>query len=384
MFRSSLLPLVLLIPAASSASAAEIHVPGDYATLQAAIDAASPDDVIVVSGPGSQDPVVVDKPLTILGDPTFNIKVTCLSLGSGPPVHGFHLAGPGSGRVVLGNVTSTTGDCLYPGSSIFGGGFDELHIFNATFIPKPLLSGLAHGSSSILVDVPHVLVEGSEVVGGKSDNDDCYAGTGALYDEVFAAIEAPSSTVTVLDSKIRGAGPANYYCCSFCGRGICPPVLPAGGEGGNGVVASVVFVDAASVVAGGIGSTFVIEPIHLACGKKPDGFPFIAGAVHVLPGDIDGSGATPLGGAFTLSFDVPGPMAVLFFSTTVSSPTLVHGVGYSFLASPVLLGPVSTGAPQSLSFAVPQSAALLGLEGGFQIFDVALGLTAPAVGVLGP
>jgi hypothetical protein len=45
---------------------------------------------------------------------------------------------------------------------------------------------------------------------------------------------------------------------------------------------------------------------------------------------------------------------------------------------------ITAGAPQSVSFAVPTDAALLGLEGGFQILDLTLGLTAPVVGVLGP
>lgn len=378
MSRKPLIALALLAGGSAQAHAAEIHVPGDHPTLQAAIDAASPGDVILVSI--NSDPVVVDKPLTILGDPVFDIKVSCMGSTG---IHGFRLAGPGIGRVVIGNVTSTTGDCFQPGSSIGGGGFEELHVFNATFIPKPLLSGQARGSSSIKVDVPLILVEGSDIVGGKADADDCYM-DGSLYDDVTYAIEAPASTVTILDSKISGGGPALFYCCDCCNECSCPPVLPKGGEGGNGVVANDVFVDAASVVTGGTGSTFEVVVPGLTCAKKPDGLAFIAGAVHQLPGNIDGSGATPLGGTFTLTFDVPGPLAVLFFSTAVGAPALIPGAGYAYLASPVLAGPVPTGAPQSVAFAVPAVPALLGLEGGFQIFDVTLGLTAPAVGVLGP
>jgi hypothetical protein len=71
------------------------------------------------------------------------------------------------------------------------------------------------------------------------------------------------------------------------------------------------------------------------CGKKPDGAAFIASAVHYLPGTISGSGATPLGGMYTLTFDVPGPLAVLFFSNGVSAPVLIPGAGYSYLAAPV-------------------------------------------------
>jgi hypothetical protein len=101
-------------------------------------------------------------------------------------------------------------------------------------------------------------------------------------------------------------------------------------------------------------------------------------------GDVILVDTSPLGGTFTLSFDVPGRFAVLFFSSGVAAPLLLPGAGYSYLVAPLLVGPVGTGAPQILSFPVPAAAALLGLEGGFQIFDLTLGLTAPAVGVLGP
>jgi hypothetical protein len=103
-----------------------------------------------------------------------------------------------------------------------------------------------------------------------------------------------------------------------------------------------VFADAASVVTGGTGATFLaypsVSPPGIACGKKPDGAAFVAGAVHMLPGNLAGSGATPLGGAFTLSFNVPGPFAALFFSTAVGTPALIPGAGYSYLASPLLIG----------------------------------------------
>jgi hypothetical protein len=389
MFRCFLLALCLLGVCASLVSAEEIHVPGDYPDLKTAVRWASAGDVILVSTGVIQDPVVIDKSLTILGDPVLKIGVKCgfdpICTLCPPADHGFRLEGPGAGRVVIGNAVSFHLDCFWPASVIGGGGFEELHVFNSTFSATIALSGVANGFSTIKVDVPHVLIDGSEVVGGKPDADDCY-GDGHLPSEIYAAIEAPASEVTILSSRISGGGDSHFYCCM--GGCTCPAELPSGGDGGHGVVANAVFVDSASVVTGGEGSTFFAKLSSsdpgVQCGTKPDGAAFVAGAVHPLPGAIAGSGVTPLGGTFTLTFNVPGPLAVLFVSPQIRAPVHIHGAGFSYLASPLFVGPIPSGAPQSLGFPVPPSAALLGLEGGFQIFDATLGLTAPAVCLLAP
>ncbi len=67
----ALAALLALLAGASPATAqALLHVAQDgsapFQTLQAAVDAASPGDMVIV-GPGFYEPVVVDKPLTLLG-----------------------------------------------------------------------------------------------------------------------------------------------------------------------------------------------------------------------------------------------------------------------------------------------------------------------------
>ena len=80
---------------AAGSTPAQIEVPGDYATLQAAITAAAPGSTIVVTTPVLQGPIVIDKPLTIIGDPVANLGTEgpCFS----PIPVPIELAGPGGG-----------------------------------------------------------------------------------------------------------------------------------------------------------------------------------------------------------------------------------------------------------------------------------------------
>ena len=102
------LPYALLAVAlVATASLAQVTVPGDFATLQAAIDAASPGDVILVDG-GDHHTTVIDKPLTIVGTPnrpflrTPAANEVPANEETQPPA--VSLDGPGAGRVTLVNV----------------------------------------------------------------------------------------------------------------------------------------------------------------------------------------------------------------------------------------------------------------------------------------
>ncbi len=380
-----LLRCALLFTLAAPALAGVIRVPADQPNLQAAIDVAAPGDVILVAQT-VENPVVVDKPLTILGDPFFQITIECDFSGCPTcpePDHAFRLAGPGSGTVVIGNVTASSFDCFEPAQAIGGGGFDELHVHDASFVLTAGLSGLGDGNAAIGADVPYILISRSTIKGSQPDSDHC---SGFLLGDGYPAVDAPASTVVILDSKVTGGGDA-HFCCVFC---TCPGVFPPGGGGGPGVVANEVYVDDASTVQGGKGATYFAFPNdelsggQVACTTLPDGPAFIATVVNQLGPGATGSGQVALGGTWSLSFDVPGPAAVLFFSG-LSQPYPGGGFGFAFLDPVGLasLGPVPTGSPQTLAFPVPPAAVLLGIEGGFQILDATLGLTPPAVGVIG-
>src|SRR5690606_38611174 len=74
--------LALLLAAAPSVAALEVHhVPGDFATLQAALDAAAPGDTVVIDG-GEHLYTRISKPVTLVGRAS---NVPYLTVASGGP-----------------------------------------------------------------------------------------------------------------------------------------------------------------------------------------------------------------------------------------------------------------------------------------------------------
>jgi len=68
LFALALASSLVLVPGAVSASPASIHVPDDYPTIQTAIEAASPGDIILVAAGTYSEHVEVNKQLTLIGD----------------------------------------------------------------------------------------------------------------------------------------------------------------------------------------------------------------------------------------------------------------------------------------------------------------------------
>lgn len=86
-------------------SRAQIFVPADQPTLQAAIDAAPAGGTIIVTTPIQQEPVIIDRPVNIVGDPVVNVGDVGHCGGARPAIT---LAGPGSG------IVRVSGAVLWP------------------------------------------------------------------------------------------------------------------------------------------------------------------------------------------------------------------------------------------------------------------------------
>ena len=378
-------PLFLAVCTASAAAQTTIVVPADAPDLQAAIDLATDGDLVVVRTATAQDPVTVDKPITILGDPLVNVRIAD-SGNCFPPA--IFLDGRGSGTVVLAGVRTVTGeDCAFPPPAISGGGFEALEIYSSQiFASLSGLTGLGHGNAAISTNVPYLFVNASTIVGGFDNADDC---VGALPGGGYPAIDAASSTVTVIDSILSG-GRGGLLCCKFgCS---CPPTLAGlGGHGGIGIVADRLFA-AGSTIQGGIGSTYIayegnpFEPPSTVCGKQPDGVPFVVGERIDLPPTLTVDTPLRLGASTTLSWDTPAPTMSLYISTGVQPPIEVTPGNWSFLAPGELMVGVfpAGGGVQSFAFAIPNAQALLGLQVAFQLQDADGVVSRPVAGVLKP
>lgn len=353
-----------------------LRVPEDVATLQEAIWRSSPGGVVVVRG--EQEPVVIDRPLSILGDPDLVIDRGYQALGSSPcHLPGVTLAGAGSGVVTLVGLHSRlAGECGMPAPAVAGGGFDELRLVDCSLSSfQVVFSGGAYGSPGVEVDVPLVLVTGSLILGGRADVDDCY---GILLGDGDPALLAPQGTVVVLDSDLRG-GDGGYLCCHpfLC---ACPQTLSGlGGIGGDGVVAREVF-QAGSTIVGGKGSTFHVltggPPI--VCGSQPDGVPVVAASTVVLTNGLQGPSRMALGASYTLSWNLVGATIALWVADGFQGPEPFSGGAWSFLpADATLFLGLRPATPASWTFPVPSAAALLRHQLTFQGADEYGTLTRP-------
>jgi hypothetical protein len=370
------------IVALSAAATAQVFdVPGDYATLNAALAAVPPDAVIVVHG-GLHAPVTVTKPVTIVGSPQATLVNTDVSDPSFYSlVPAITLAGAGSGRVTLENVKTTgVADGSVFGSSgegIFGGGFDELHLVDCDLQPAQwtMLTGQAAGAAAVQVTVPYVLVERCTITGGLSDTDDCIY---RLNPSGGAGLTAPG-TVTVLDSTVTGGrGP---IMCFFDFN--CPSLPLPESDGGPGIVATRV-LHAASVIAGGKGQPVTCDSVII--GVEADGPAIVAPTIVDLGTALSASGPAVLGGAWSLAWSTTPPVALLAYGSPTTDPVQVGTKGLLFLdADTLTLVSVPGGAGQVLMATLPSLPTLTGVELGVQIYDVtAKKLTRPVAAVLRP
>ena len=389
---SSSLALVLALAAPASA---EINVPGDFATVQEAIDAATPGELIIVHG-GVHGPIRIDKPLTIQGvktgtpfpqSPLFKIDPSlCCPV---PPV--IELVGPGSGEVVLAGIR-TDGVFSPWGSAPFmnrnairGSGFDALYIFDSNLLAPTMPSDGMDDSPGIpAVDVwnlPYVYVRNSQILGSDADSAEewgtCKAAAGGT------GLIAKSSTVVVSRSQIVGGQGAEAFCTYGC-NGTAP--------GGMGAEVGVLIltnedVYGASFVLGGQGgdiwSKYSGYP-YVPCAKGASGVD-VVGTVHNVPFALT-VGKPVLGKSLSWSWvDQPNSWSssgLILISLGDMPATLVAPFGWLVVAPPAVVLPMQ--AWETQSFLLPNDSALVGVRLAFQILNGSGQLSNPVVESIQP
>jgi hypothetical protein len=194
--------LSLLVFAPSVGFSATIYVPDDYATIQAAIDAASDGDTVIVR-PGSY----VEN-LGITG------KGITLKSEKGPAVT--HLDGNRNANVVAITVTGSTpvtldGFTIKRGKTYQGGGIycnDSVVVVTNNVIKYNLVSPSGDGAGIYCTHCPSVVISGNAISRNKADYDPL--GMGGSSGGIFAT---HCDQLTVSDNTIR----ENYCIDDGCG-----------------------------------------------------------------------------------------------------------------------------------------------------------------------
>jgi hypothetical protein len=364
----------------SSATEAQvIHVRCGLDELQEVIDAAPAGATIFAACGTPWGAIVIDKPLTLIGG-TFEGS----DVGTDRASY-VTLAGPGTGEVVLVGIHADVRlfgpahSSVAPG--IVGGGFAALHVYDSHVRAAEIrpFDGRAFGQSAIVTTVPLVVIERSFIEGSQTDDSDL---THVPGHDGPPGIDAPGSTVVVLDSIIRG-GASGYYTMAPLSGWLCSD-LCSFGAGGPGIVADAVF-HSGSRIEGGEGAGYdgiLYEggPYGACSCEAADGasLDLVRRAV-ALPSILKMNGPPRIGTLLTLTYSGPSP-AVLIGAFGITSPRSIPRAGWLFLEAPHVAGP--TIVDGTVAIDVPANSGLLGRRVAFQAFEPTVGLSRPVVGVL--
>lgn len=401
------LPLLIAL-LTSTATAGEIRVPADQPDLATALAVAAPGDVIRVQTPADQAPasgasLLVDKPVTIVGEPVCRIDLQGFGL---PADGGLKLAGPGHGEVVLMGVELSYQVGFEDGMpSLAGGGFDALRLYDCkilhdNFTPTGAITRAFPAVE--LAGVAELTVVGSELLGGWRYSDTCIPTF--LHGNGEAGIEAPGTSVLLVDSSVTGGsggGSVEYWLAA------CPTDLDSlPGVGGDGVVAAELH-SWNTTITPGAGTQVWVDPIGFCssgmifCGTSSNGQPYIVGGTVSVNGCsrlTHASSRVPLGGVWQLDWDPVGAGCLPSLAGCGTCPAFLFvdlaapGSPIDFAGSWVYLNPgtafLALNFPSNLPFSallpVPPIPVLAGLEVSAQVMIGTGALSGPVSGVLAP
>lgn len=353
--------------------------------LRNAVLAAAPGDTLFVD-PGAYDPIVIDKPITIVatGAPG-SIEIDNVESTGGPPPFievdvAILLAGPGAGRVVLegfsivpGVTGSFGGDLVLP--AIFGGGFDEVLLANSTVAsPSWLVSdGVADSAPAIDVDLPLLVISDSTVTGGRPSF--CALETGGILRPPLPAVET-TGHLTALDSILSAGEPySSVYSESSVGTFAGPL------DGVPGVLAGSVSA-AESSLEGSEGIT-ILDAGGGVAAMGSDGPPSNVGVVDLGLG-LDADNRVAIGQTWVLSADSGAAPQFVGLSNGLQPPLDLGSLGL-LAVQPNLISQSAFPAGGSAALEVPAEPALIGRYFAAQALDGAsLSLTRPAAVLVTP
>jgi hypothetical protein len=368
----------------AASSAAEIEVPGQYPTIQLALDAAAPGETIRVHG-GTYEPIVITKPVRIIGEGRTQITNEVLTWGTQP--HNVTLAGPGAGTVQLVSLSLvgvTSGFFQsHQGSRVAGGGFAELHLQECILAPPAWtsLTGIGFGAPGIAVNIPYVLLSHTAVTGGTNGTD--YS-IGLPAFNGHPGVKNVNGAVSVLDSVVTGGqGTGANFPPGIVPPGGCPTdLLP--GKGGAGLHVREAYV-AGSLVKGGGGAH--IYEVFAYKGQQAEGPPHDARTVVEFQNTLTDAGVPQPGSNWTLTWTSASPFAGILVSSRPVKPFYYEGVGWFFsdLSEIHVLESVEGGPlPHSATLTLPSNPAIVGVEFVTQLWDPLDGLGRPIVRVVVP
>lgn len=352
-----------------------VHVPGDYASVQQAIDGSPPRSRILVHG-GIYPSIVIDKPLTIVGDPAPLFVIDDAAIGVAPaPIR---LAGPGAGTVVLCNLVTggyVGGPYLSATESgVAGGGFSELQIYDCEIVAPDWIpyEGLGIGVPGMDVTVDALLVSGSTVAASNTEDSEY-----PLFGLPPGApgLRSTGPITIVLNSKIVGGGSDPIQGLAEC---------PGGGSGGPGIEAKTLY-HANSNIQGGTGALYFYPGVTI-CGQAPDG-PALAVSEEIpLPSGLEATGTPRLGKPWPLTWSSATGSAVFVAREQSLPPIDLAYLGWWFLDSDTDVSWLSApGQQQGLrTLFFPRSEAFVGVTVTAQALDLGTGLLAPVVGCVRP
>ena len=402
-----LLALAGMASMATAASAADILVPTDAPNVQAAVFASSPGDVIRVQTSAIQSGTLsIQHPLSIVGDPVCNYR-----FGYGQDA--FVLNGPGSGEVILANISLSylAGDSN--GSrSVWGGGFDHVAILDSTFLhnnTEPTGTITSVFPAVELSDVARLSVMNSTLLGGPAGTDSCVLNPQLFAENGAPGIQAPNTDVLLVSSTVTGGAGGSGLEIAF---NPCPPSVDTwNGRGGDGVVARSLHMYA-STVSGGQGVLWQSDPTGFCqgavdCGQAADGLAQVVSGTQVVA-DCSRLGLGPtigaqapatqvLGGSVAFHWDgtapgcwpaltgcAPSCVGLLFVSLDLPGRALPFGTTVLHLdpAGAQLLQAFPAHTQTVLNFPVPSQPTLIGQGWSAQAWVSTGELSAPVFGTV--